>query len=74
MKGDDEFMKLGVVHAAGGLPRYKFHDPHLQKLYDTGYDLEGAVQKLAQQRARCAGCGDIFNSNGQHNYCGRCRF
>jgi len=74
MKGDDEFMKLGQAHAAQGLPRYKFQEPHLQKLYDLGYDLESGVLKLVAKR-RCRGCGHLLSPSPEYpsdTYCPRC--
>jgi len=39
VKDDATFQKLGFRDAQCGNPRYKFHDPALQKQYDEGYDL-----------------------------------
>lgn len=71
MKGDQEFIRLGMAHAQQGLPRYKFQDPHLQRLYDRGYSLEeGLVETI---RKRCASCGEVYQAMGGTRYCSRCR-
>lgn len=72
MKGDQEFIRLGMAHAQQGLPRYKFQDPHLQALYDRGYKLESGLTVAIKKR--CASCGSIFQTNSEDpaRYCGRC--
>lgn len=71
MKGDDEFIKMGAAHAAAGIPRYHFQDPHLQALYDKGYKLEAAL--IETIRKRCASCGEVYQAMGGTRYCSRCR-
>jgi len=36
--GKSDHWYVGRKDAANGEPRYKFQDPHLQKLYDEGYN------------------------------------
>jgi hypothetical protein len=38
MKKWSEHFLLGLAHRFGGLPRYAFQDPYLQRQYDAGYD------------------------------------
>jgi len=63
MKSDVEFRQLGYMDARQGKPRYKFQDPHLQKLYDNGYDLFNEFQEAAGLPGRiekvCHKCGAV---------------
>jgi hypothetical protein len=45
MTRDREFRQLGIDDAAAGRPRYRFHDAHLQQLYDWGFDFEEEVRR-----------------------------
>jgi len=57
MKGDDDFVKLGAAHAAAGMPRYRFQEPHLQALYDKGYELHDHLLEPPQPAViQCQNC------------------
>jgi hypothetical protein len=70
MKGDEQFRLLGAHHAAQGLARYKFYDPHLQKLYNEGYD-HGTHDVVFRT---CEQCGADMVTATKSRYCRNCRF
>lgn len=50
MKRDDEFVELGRLDAQLGMPRYRFQAPHLQELYDKGFNEPWEAMKKGRKK------------------------
>lgn len=80
MDDKNDHWHVGRRDARNGEPRYKFQDPHLQKLYDEGYNsydgdplVGGEIFEIRSNGFKpCRGCNRQI-PNGPSNYCGRCR-